>query len=162
MLRHLPRDGVIADAGCGAGRWPIHLRRLGYRVVGVDISREAGREARARDPGGPIAVGDVRSLPLKDRSVDAGLSVGVVEDDESGPDAAVREARRILKPGGLLILSVPFNNLFRRVLVNHLQSWATWRRRRALMRLGFVEYRFTRREVRAFIERAGFHVIAAH
>ena len=29
MLRHLPQGGLIADAGCGAGRWPIHLRRLG-------------------------------------------------------------------------------------------------------------------------------------
>ena len=60
MLRHLPQDGLIADAGCGAGRWPIHLRRLGYRVVGIDISPEAGRAARAEDSGLPITVGDVR------------------------------------------------------------------------------------------------------
>ena len=162
MLRHLPQGGLIADAGCGAGRWPIHLRRLGYRVVGIDISPEAGRAAHAEDPGLPITVGDVRRVPLKDGSVDAVLSLGVVEHDERGPDEALREARRILKPGGLLILSVPFNNLFRRVLVNRLQSWVTWRRRRALMRLGFVEYRFTRGEVRDFLERTGFRVLAAH
>src|SRR5439155_562338 len=162
MLRHLPQDGLIADAGCGAGRWPIHLRRLGYRVVGIDISPEAGRAARAEESGLPITVGDVRRVPLKDGSVDAVLSLRVVEHDERGPDEALREARRILKPGGLLILSVPFNNLFRRVLVNRLQSWVTWRRRRALMRLGFVEYRFTRREVRECLQRTGFRVGDAH
>jgi SAM-dependent methyltransferase len=162
MLEHLPKHGIILDAGCGAGKWPIHLRRLGYRVIGIDISPQAGKLARADDPQLPISIGDVRRVPLRDGSIDAVLSLGVVEHDERGPLEALRETRRILKPGGLLILSVPFNNLFRRALVNRMQSWVTWRRRRARMRLGFVEYRFSRREMRAFLGQTGFEVLSAH
>ena len=162
MLAHLPKDGITVDAGCGAGRWPIHLRRLGYRMIGIDISREAGRLARATDPGLPIGVGDVRRVPLRDGSVDAVLSLGVVEHDERGPLEALHEIHRILKPGGLVILSVPFNNLLRRALVNRMQTWMTWRRRRARMRLGFVEYRFTRREMRRFLGAAGFQILSSH
>jgi SAM-dependent methyltransferase len=162
MLAHLPKNGITVDAGCGAGRWPIHLRRLGYRTIGIDISHQAGRLARATDPGLPISVADVRRVPLRDGSVDAVLSLGVVEHDEGGPLPALREIRRILKPGGLVILSVPYNNVFRRALVNRVQTWVTWRRRRAQMRLGFVEYRFTRREMRTFLREVGLEIVSDH
>jgi SAM-dependent methyltransferase len=99
-------------------------------------------------------------LPIRSHSVDAVLSLGVVEHDESGPQVALAETRRILKPGGLLVLSVPYDNLWRRLIGNHLQTFVTWRRRRAAMRLGFVEYRFTAREVCQFLEQAGFTVVS--
>jgi SAM-dependent methyltransferase len=162
LLAALPRDGLCVDAGCGSAKWPIHLRRLGYRVVGVDVSRDACALARATDPGLGLAVGDVRALPLRSGSVDAVLSFGVVEHDERGPERALAEARRILRPGGLLVLSVPWDNPLRRILTNHLQTWVTRRRRRAGVRLGFVEYRFTAREVRRFLARAGFRVVSVH
>jgi SAM-dependent methyltransferase len=162
MLQHLPKQGLTLDAGCGAGKWPIYLRSLGYRVMGIDISHNAGKLARAGDPALPIGVGDVRKIPLRDHSVDAVLSLGVVEHDERGPLEALRDTHRILKRDGLLILSVPFNNLLRRLLVNRMQSWVTWRRRRARMKLGFVEYRFSRREVRDFLRETGFEIVSAH
>ncbi|MCI0637356.1 MAG: methyltransferase domain-containing protein [Actinobacteria bacterium] len=162
LLASLPRDGLCVDAGCGSAKWPIHLRRLGYRVVGIDVSREACALAHTTDPGLGVTVGDVRRLPLRSGSVDALLSFGVVEHDERGPDVALAEARRVLRDGGLLVLSVPFDNPLRRLVINHVQSWVTRRRRRAGMPLGFVEYRFTAREVRRFVTRAGFHVASVH
>ena len=105
---------------------------------------------------------DGRFTPLRTGSVDAVLSLGVVEHDEAGPLPGLREIRRILKPGGLLVLAVPFNNLFRRLLVNHLQTWVTWRRRRLHMSLGFAEYRFTTRELRQFLGASGFATVATH
>jgi SAM-dependent methyltransferase len=162
LLAALPRDGLCADAGCGSAKWPIHLRRLGYRVIGIDVSRQACALARETDPGLGVTVGDVRRLPLRTGSVDALLSFGVVEHDERGPDEALAEARRVLRDGGLLVLSVPYDNPLRRVLINHLQSWVTRRRRRSGMRLGFVEYRFNAREVRRFVTRAGFRVVSMH
>jgi len=162
MLQHLPKDGFIVDAGCGVARWPIYLRQRGYRVFGLEWSHEACLIAKHADPGLEVLRSDVRRTPLADRSVDAVLSLGVVEHDETGPLEALREARRILKPGGVLVLAVPYNNAVRRVLVNHLLSYMTRRRRRASWKLGFAEYRFSGREVREFLAASGFAVTASY
>jgi len=162
MFEHLPKDGVIVDAGCGVARWPIYLRQHGYRVFGVEWSHDACRIATATDPGLEVLRGDVRATPLKDGSVDAVLSLGVVEHDEGGPLPALREARRILKRGGVMILAVPYNNPLRRLVVNRLQSYVTRKRRRASWKLGFAEYRFSAREVRGFLRQTGFAVEAMH
>jgi len=156
MLRHLPRDGVVLDAGCGTARWPIYLRRRGYTCVGLEIALRACRYARELEPGFGVACADTKAAPIRDGAVDAVMSLGVVEHEESGPDASLRELHRILRPGGVLVLAVPFNNLFRRLVMNHAQRWITWRRRRAGMKLAFAEYRFTKREVDRFVRAAGF------
>jgi SAM-dependent methyltransferase len=160
LLQHLPKDGLIIDAGCGTARWPIYLRRRGYRCLGVEISHDACLIARGADPGIPLVRGDTRRAPVRDGVADAVLSLGVVEHDEAGPLAGLRELHRILKPNGLLVLAVPYNNPFRRLLMNHLLTLVTLRRRRAGMRLGFAEYRFDRREVGRFLADAGFEPVA--
>jgi SAM-dependent methyltransferase len=162
LRRYLPKDGLILDAGCGTAKWPIYLRQSGYRCVGVEISADAWKMAREDDPGLPLVGADTRYMPLRTASVDAILSLGVVEHDEAGPLENLRELRRVLKPGRLLVLAVPFNNLFRRLIVNHFQRWVTWRRRRAKQSLGFAEYRFTKREVGGFLRQAGFEVVAVY
>ena len=162
LLEHLPKQGIIVDAGCGTAKWPIHLGRLGYRCVGVEISREAGGVARAADAAVGLVRADTRRAPLKTGCADAVLSLGVVEHDEAGPDEGLRELRRLLKPGGVLILAVPFNNWFRRLVVNRLQSGVTRRRRRAGVALGFAEYRFSAREVQRHLRAAGFALEAAY
>jgi SAM-dependent methyltransferase len=162
LFRYLPRNGVILDAGCGVARWPIYLRQHGYRVFGVEFSHEACLIARENDGGLAVARGDVRRMPLPDESVDAVLSLGVVEHDEAGPMVALHETHRILKPGGLLVLAVPYNNPFRRSIFNPLMTYTTWRRRRRQWKLGFAEYRFSGAEVRGFLARSGFDVVAEY
>jgi SAM-dependent methyltransferase len=162
LLQHLPKDGLIVDAGCGTGRWPIYLRRLGYRALGVEIDHEAGVIGRKTDTGLEMIQADVWKLPLRAQSVDAILSFGVVEHHEAGPVEALREARRILAPDGLLFLAVPYNNLFRRLLVNHLQTYVNWKRRRIHQQFRFGEYRFTKREIRGFLQQAGFQEVAVY
>ncbi len=162
ILRHLPREALVLDAGCGTAKWPIYLRRLGYRCVGVEISRDAIALARRLDPALPVVCADGRALPLATGSVGGVLSLGVVEHDEAGPEKSLREIRRVMQPGGTLVLAVPFDNLFRRVLVNRLQSRVTRQRRESGMRLGFAEYRFTRREVHGFLRDAGFAPVATY
>lgn len=156
MLRHLPKDGLVVDAGCGTAKWPLYLRARGYRVVGVDVSHEAGVRAQCASPGFGFVRGDVRATPLRDGCADAVISLGVIEHDEVGPLAALREARRILRRDGLLVLTVPFDNLARRLVLNRLMTRATERRRQQGVRVGFVEYRFTARELRRYLIETGF------
>lgn len=162
LLQHIPKNGIIVDAGCGTGKWLIYLQRLGYRMVGIEMSREAGLIAKENQRDARVVQGDVRGVPLRSQSIDAVLSLGVVEHDESGPLAALREAHRILKPNGVLVLVVPYNNLLRRLLMNRLLAYVNWRRRRARAELCFAEYRFGAREVRRFLKCAGFDVVAMY
>jgi SAM-dependent methyltransferase len=161
LLRHLPRGGLIVDAGCGSGKWPIYLRRRGYRVVGIEISRDGCALARAGEPGLDLLQCDARQAAVKGGSVDAIVSLGVIEHDEAGPGAALAEAHRMLRPGGLLIVAVPFDNPWRRCLHNRLLDRATRRRRAAGQRLAFTEYRFSARELRRYLVAAGFDPVVA-
>jgi len=159
VLAHLPREGLIVDAGAGTGRWVRYLRARGHRCIGFDISVAACLRAKAVDRTVPLAAADTRSAPLPDAAADVVLSFGVVEHEEDGPAESLRELRRIVKPNGLLVLAVPFDNLVRRLLVNRLMSYVTWRRRRAGWPLGFAEYRFSRREMKRLLQDAGFTIV---
>lgn len=162
LRRYLPRDGVIVDAGCGTGKWVGHFAGLGYRIIGLDLSLDALAAAKHAAPGAPLAAADTQRAPIRDASMDAVLSLGVIEHDERGPDIGLRELHRMLKPGGLLVLDVPFNNWLRRLVTNPIARWVTHRRRRAGWTLGFAEYRFDVRELRRVLDACGFEFLNAY
>ena len=109
-LALLDRLGVrppmrVLDAGCGWGTTFTALERSGYRVVGADISRRA-LESLDR-PDRTLAVADLtRPLPAGIDPFDAVLALDVIEhlDDDR---AAVARLARLVRPGGVLVLSVP-------------------------------------------------------
>jgi SAM-dependent methyltransferase len=154
---HLPPSGLLLEAGCGLGQYVLLFREWGRPAVGADWSLEAVKEgARA---GAPLAVMDLRTLAVRSGSVAAYLSLGVVEHDPAGPDGIVAEAARVIPPGGLLLLSVPYWNGVRRLLAPILRR----RGRREHEDGGqFYQFVFTRREVRAFLEPHGFTVRSFH
>ena len=154
--RLLPKNGRILEAGCGIGRWVVWLRRRGFQSVGMDFSEEALRRVVAHVPDTPVARADLFAIPAADATFDAILSLGVVEHAPGGPQPALRELRRVLKPNGVLLLSVPFNNLFRRALFNHVLRGAERLFRRRGRRLEFAEYRFDRREIGDYLRQTGF------
>jgi len=154
----LPASGVVLEAGCGLGQYVILLRERGWRAAGVDGSvaaLAAGRRAAAV----PLAASDLRALAVRTGAVAAYVSLGVVEHDPEGPDAILAEARRVLAPGGVLVISVPYLNGVRRL-------GAPWIRRRqaALARGGgaFYQYAFSRRELLAALRGHAFAPLAAH
>jgi len=106
-----PPPARVVDVGCGEGRLPRDLHRLGYRVIGVDGSPTLVAAAREADPAGDYRLADVTALPLPDATADlvtAFMSLHDVDDI----DAACREVARVLAPGGRLRAAIvhPMNS----------------------------------------------------
>ncbi|MEU1314560.1 class I SAM-dependent methyltransferase [Streptomyces tibetensis] len=99
---------TILDIGCGDGTAAATAAPLlpGHRVIGVDWSQDALRRARTRIPHAVRGELTGGGLPFASGSADAVLFSEVVEHLVD-PDAALDEIRRILRPGGHLMLSTP-------------------------------------------------------
>ncbi len=160
FLSTLPRSGAILESGCGLGRWVFYLRRRGFDLTGIDLSEPAVQVALSYDPSVPIIRDDVLGSAFADETFAAAISLGVVEHFEEGPGQALAELRRVLKDGGLLFISVPTQNLMRRLITNHLKRC----HRRLLQWRGesfvFEEYRYTRKEFNTHLTRNGFEILS--
>jgi demethylmenaquinone methyltransferase/2-methoxy-6-polyprenyl-1,4-benzoquinol methylase len=97
------RSDRVLDVCCGTGDLAIAARRAGGDVVGLDFSEQMLERARRKAPEIEWVRGDALALPFEDESFDAatvGFGVRNVEDLE----AALRELRRVLRPGGRLAI----------------------------------------------------------
>lgn len=102
----MPRGAKVLDAPCGDGEVSLALAKLGFEVSAVDMVDELLPEARAA-LGGRFRVADMtRSLPWPDASFDLILCVEGIEHLEDA-FAFLREMHRLLKPGGILLVSTP-------------------------------------------------------
>jgi SAM-dependent methyltransferase len=98
----------VLDAGCGVGYGSAFLGEGARSVVGVDVSDEAIDYARARYGGRNVefTVGDLQQLGQDDAEFDAVVAFEVIEHLPH-PERFVAEARRVLKPDGVLVVSTP-------------------------------------------------------
>jgi 2-polyprenyl-3-methyl-5-hydroxy-6-metoxy-1,4-benzoquinol methylase len=102
--------GRALDLGCGTGVVALALARRGFEVVGVDHSPEMLALARQKVAGAglqaELETGDVRSLRFGDREFDCITIQGLLHHLEE-LDPCLREATRVLRPGGFLYVSEP-------------------------------------------------------
>jgi ubiquinone/menaquinone biosynthesis C-methylase UbiE len=108
-----PPPAHVLDLGCAESTNAIELASFGYRVEGVDL-----RPLPVLHPAFAMIRADVTRLPFADQTFDAVVSLSTIEHvglDWYGPISerptdhqAIQEARRVLRPGGRLILTVPF------------------------------------------------------
>ena len=105
-------SGRYLDAGCGTGDFLPDLVERGGEVYGLDFADEMiERSQRKVLEAGcadrvTFAVGDVYNLPYEPNYFDAIIGVGLIEY-LSTPDRAFQEAYRVMKPGGIMIITVP-------------------------------------------------------
>jgi SAM-dependent methyltransferase len=100
----LPARARILDAGCGSGRNMVELARHGT-VTGIELSQTSVELARGRGVGEVIA-GSVLEMPFEADSFELAASLDVIEHLEDDI-AALRELRRVVAPGGALLVTVP-------------------------------------------------------
>ncbi len=107
LLGLVPSGAAVLDLGCGAGEFATALREAGARPVGVDVAREPLRRAAERDAALDLRLWPAgEPLPADDTSFDVAWAGEVLEHIV---DLApwLSEVRRVLRPGGALLVSTP-------------------------------------------------------
>jgi ArsR family transcriptional regulator len=148
LLGLLDASWTLADLGAGTGSVSAALALFVRRVIAIDNSAAMLNVARRRlqpYPNVELRRGELESLPLDDASVDA-ATLMLVLPYLPAPDRAIREAARVLKPGGRL----PVADLLPHDRENYRQQ------------MGHVWLGFSDRQIAAMLEEAGFESVRVH
>jgi SAM-dependent methyltransferase len=109
MALRLPGGATLVDLACGRGGYGLEIAgRTGARLIGIDFSAEAVRQAtehaRRRGAVAEFRVGDLAATGLAAGAADGVLCVDAIQF-AAEPEAAYQEIRRILAPGGRVVLT---------------------------------------------------------
>jgi len=109
----LVKDKVVLDIASGTGYGSALLAGNAEKVIGVDYSAEAVEYSQKHYPIKNLIfkVGDAQKLPLEDSTIDIVVSLETIEHLPK-PELFIQEVKRVLKPGGVLIVSTPNDNEF--------------------------------------------------
>jgi SAM-dependent methyltransferase len=112
------RPGVVADLGAGPAHVARHLRSADVPTVAVDLAPEMAAVAYHRNRV-PSAAGSLTALPLADGSLAAAVVFyAVIHLDDAGLAAAAGELARVLRPGGVALVSFHVGDE-----VRHIDEW---------------------------------------
>ena len=109
VIEHLPVDSHVLDVGCLGGNFRGYLLERGIKLAsftGLDFSPNSVSSAMKRFPLDRWIVSDCHKLPFKDNEFDTVTIMEVLEHVEL-PEKALFEIRRVLKDGGLILVTVP-------------------------------------------------------
>jgi ubiquinone/menaquinone biosynthesis C-methylase UbiE len=155
-LPYLSKDDIHIEAGSGLSAVVITLRQMGYTAHGLDYAVNALVESQRYDASLPLVAGDIHHLPYPDNTFGSYLSFGVLEHFEHGMQPALKEAYRILKPGGILVLTIPYPNLVYKLV--------QFKRRMSGDNLltddEFYESTYTRQQLIDNVSEVGFEVVS--
>jgi SAM-dependent methyltransferase len=156
LRRHIRAGDKVLEGGCGLGIYSALLSEAGADVIGIDFSRGAIDAQVRAFPDHDARVGRLEELPFEDVAFDVYVSIGVIEHDPEASPAILTEARRVLRPGGALLLAVPYLNWSRKMLRPRL---ARWQDISAAEGAAFYQYAFDARALDDLLAQAGFNVV---
>ena len=159
ILKYFKKEWKILEAGCGLGRWMIHLDDLGYSMSGIDISVQAIEKLKNIRPNLNLTLGDISSMPFEDGQFDAVLSVGVIEHDPEGPEKMLQEMNRVLRPDGVMIIIVPIENVLRLLVHRPLCAIRYSIMKICGKKLEFEEYRFSLKDILRRVQKSGLEIL---
>jgi ubiquinone/menaquinone biosynthesis C-methylase UbiE len=154
MLDWLPRGKLLLDLGCGTGLFMRRYGELGGTAVGLDISRGMVEAAREQGRWFEHLVGTAEVLPFRDGTFEA-VSCVLAFSYLEHPAWMLREAYRVLKPGGILAVST----LSRSVITSLVPAIYRLGEKMEIGRIGmgdFGERYYTEEEMIAIFSDAGF------
>lgn len=163
---HVPGLKSVLEIGCGTGEFLAWLQSKGLEVSGVEFAESANRVKYS----GPLYVGQMENIDLRDQSYDAILLLNVIEH-LSDPKVVLHKIRKALKPQGVLLLRHPNSDLFffrpywlavelPKYLMHRLRAWSG--ARTAFTIVGFQNqhlFYFHRRATSNLLKEAGFEII---
>jgi 2-polyprenyl-3-methyl-5-hydroxy-6-metoxy-1,4-benzoquinol methylase len=104
LRAHGISGGRLLDVGCGNGSLIYHMRRLGWKVAGVEINPDT--VAIARKNGLNVKLAQLHQRPFPDGFFDV-VYMGDVIEHLTQPRQALSTSRRVLRPGGLIVIKTP-------------------------------------------------------
>lgn len=148
VIRRYQPNGRLLDVGCGAGSFLVEARKQGYEVVGQDISAYFLDYCRLQQ-GLTVYGEDLEALTPAPGGFDCVTAFDVIEHHPD-PKRMLTEMRRLLRPGGLAVVSThDIGNLFARLYAAH------WRH---VHPVGHVTY-FTQATLTKMLVGTGFQVV---
>jgi 2-polyprenyl-3-methyl-5-hydroxy-6-metoxy-1,4-benzoquinol methylase len=158
-MMELPDDSTILDLGCGNGSMLSRLRRQGWRLHGIEVSRSGLAEAQKDHPDIGFSYGDL-GADLSSHHLagkcDVVISIEVVEHIFY-PRVFARNCHTFLKPGGMLVISTPYHGYLKNLVLavtGKMDAHFT-----ALWDCGHVKF-WSRKTLTTLLEQAGFRVTA--
>lgn len=148
ILKYGPSTGRLLDVGCATGAFLNAMRGYGWEVAGVELNPEAAAYAR-QTYGLTIYTGVLEEAPLPDKSLDV-ITLWDVWEHVLDPSVTLNIIRRLLKPGGWVVISTPNPLGLEARLFG--DCWAGWDRPRHL-------HLFSPAVLRAYLQRTGFERI---
>lgn len=151
--------GTWLEAGCGLGKYVLYAASRDADIVGIDFVPHVLARIRAHRTHAKLAVGDLARLPFTAAAFDTVLCLGVLEHFEDGAEEQVTELVRVLRPGGWLIVTVPYANLLKRRRVRRGVGDVCDYRAAPPNGWTFYQYCYSRSEARSLVADAGLDVI---
>ncbi len=142
--------GKLLDVGCGGGRFLNRMKKRGWQVEGTDFDEQAAHKVTSRY-GIRTHVGDLPQCGLAENSFDA-ITMSQAIEHLYDPRATLRECLRLLKPGGLLVMTTPNAHSIGATAFG--ASWRGWEAPRHL-------HLFSVEALHRLTQQSGFEVVEA-